>query len=117
MRASSILLAERGSVRTTFCRLPRKVKQSSRTYKKCKPFVFQKPWLSTCRYAYDDTRTTQFETFVLSHASAEDDIRKLLILIAEEQKLLLVRPFLDSPRYFFPSNAANQPMPHVKHRT
>jgi hypothetical protein len=36
-------------------------------------------------------RTTLFETFVSSYASSEDDIRKLWVLIEEEQKALLVR--------------------------
>jgi len=38
-------------------------------------------------------RTTLYEKFAKTHACAEDEIRKLWVLIGEEQKVLLVRRF------------------------
>ncbi|KIM90333.1 hypothetical protein PILCRDRAFT_812068 [Piloderma croceum F 1598] len=43
--------------------------------------------------------TKLFESFVSSYATSEDDIRKLWVLIGEEQKMLLVRTLTS----FYPS--------------
>ncbi|KIM90329.1 hypothetical protein PILCRDRAFT_766095 [Piloderma croceum F 1598] len=64
-------------------------KEKKKKEKTKKFFQLAERELDKCRYGFDQTRTKLFESFVSSYATSEDDIRKLWVLIGEEQKLLL----------------------------